>query len=263
MSVVTALQSSEAGNRLRRQVEDGLRAAIISGEYGPGERLRERHLIERFGVSRTLLREALRQIEAEGLVVSEAHRGAMVTTIGYEDAADIYEIRGALEAQACSNFADQGSASQRKLLQESYQRLDHAARDGDVGQMLAVKSEFYGIIIAGCGNRLIGEVLGQLNNRISLLRRASLAEKARIPDMLAEIAELVEAISAHDTRGAAVAALHHVRQAGRAALRTLRQNETVRNPPPSNIASMQPIAVQPGEPVRLVRTLKKATHEAS
>src|ERR1700733_2859126 len=94
---------------LRRRVEDALRQAIISGQFAPGDRLRERDLIELLKVSRTSLREALRQIEAEGLVALEPNRGPVVTTVTYEEVEEIYEVRSVLEAQACSGFAERGS----------------------------------------------------------------------------------------------------------------------------------------------------------
>src|SRR5262245_9679086 len=95
------VNNTESATPLRKQAEEGLRKAILSGQYDAGERLKERQLMESLGVSRTLLREALRQIEAEGLVTLVPNRGPVVSVLSYEDAEEIYEVRGILESQAC------------------------------------------------------------------------------------------------------------------------------------------------------------------
>ena len=98
------MNNVEIATPLRKQAEESLRKAILSGRYDAGERLKERQLMESLGVSRTLLREALRQIEAEGLVTLVPNRGPVVSVLSYEDAEEIYEVRGILESQACIGF---------------------------------------------------------------------------------------------------------------------------------------------------------------
>ena len=95
----------------RQQVLDGLRREIVSGRLAAGERITERSLIERFGVSRTVVREALRQIEAEGLVEIIPHRGPVVRKLKPSEAEDLYRIRGVLEGLAARLFAEQAPPS--------------------------------------------------------------------------------------------------------------------------------------------------------
>src|SRR5689334_22743137 len=85
---------------LRQQVDDGLRQAIISGRLAPGARLTERELTEMMGVSRTVIREALRQLESEGLVAIIPHKGPVVRALSLDEARDLYSIRAVLEGFA-------------------------------------------------------------------------------------------------------------------------------------------------------------------
>src|ERR1043166_9019014 len=112
-----AMSVVESATPLRKQAEESLRKAILSGRYDAGERLKERQLMESLGVSRTLLREALRQIEAEGLVTLVPNRGPVVSVLSYEDAEEIYEIRGILEAQACVGFVLRAASTHVRDLQ--------------------------------------------------------------------------------------------------------------------------------------------------
>jgi DNA-binding GntR family transcriptional regulator len=208
---------------LRRRVEDELREAIVGGRFRPGERLRERELVELLGVSRTSLREALRQIEAEGLIRLEPNRGPVVATIGYEEVEQIYAARGVLEALACQLFAENASHAELERLKAACESLVQAARDGDAERALQVKIAFYEVIFEGCGNRIVCQMLRQINNRTRLLRRLTLSEPDRLPDMASEIQEVVDAIARRDAERAWTAALHHVRRAGRIALRLVRQ----------------------------------------
>lgn len=208
---------------LRHQAENTLRKAILSGRFTPGDRLKERELIELLGVSRTLLREALRQIEAEGLIEIIPHRGPVVAVLSYEEAEEIYEVRGILEAQACTGFALRASSAHVKALDDAFEQLTIAARKGDVPGTLSWSDTFYDIIVAGCGNRVLGGMLKQLHNRIVLLRRTSLSESDRLPETLYELTSIADALKARDEAAAGKAALHHVRQASRAALRVLRK----------------------------------------
>lgn len=210
---------------LRRHVEDKLRDAIVSGRFMPGERLRERELVDLFGVSRTSLREALRQIEAEGLITLEPNRGPVVATIGYDEVEQIYVARGVLEALACRLFAETASQAELDRLKGCFQRLVEAADAQDADRALEVKRAFYDTIFAGCGNAIVCQMLRQINNRIRLLRRLTLSQPDRLPDMASEVREIVDAILARDPDRAWSASLHHVKRAARIALRLMRQAE--------------------------------------
>lgn len=225
LSVRKNLSPRPAGGSLRQHVEDALRKAITSGRFQSGEHLRERDLLQFLNVSRTSLREALRQIAAEGLIVLEPNKGPVVTSVSYEEAQEIYEVRGVLEAQACSSFAERGTSAQIASLREVFQQMTAAANAGDVRKTLELKNDLYKIILDGCGNQIIGQFLTQLYNRVMVLRRTSLSDPARMPEMIYEISALLDAFAAHDPKQAWSISMHHIRQAGRAALAVMRKNE--------------------------------------
>jgi DNA-binding GntR family transcriptional regulator len=214
---------TETAMPLRRKAEDALREKIIAGYFSPGERLKERELIELLGVSRTSLREALRQIEAEGLITLAPNKGPVVAKLSYEQAEEIYEVRNTLEAQACLGFAERASSKQINQLRACFELLRKQALSGDVEGTVSLSSDFYEIILEGCGNSLLRSMVTQIHNRIVLLRRTSLSEADRLPETLAELTQIYEALIARDGHAAGVASQHHVRQASRVALRVMRR----------------------------------------
>ena len=111
---------------LREQVVTWLRKSISEGRFEPGERLVERELCELTKVSRPLVREVLRQLEVEGLVVTVPQKGVIVVKITPAEAMQIYQVRGVLEGLAARLFAQNGTAAQKEALAENYKRLARA-----------------------------------------------------------------------------------------------------------------------------------------
>lgn len=210
---------------LRKEAEDELRRMILSGRFAPGERMKERELVELLGISRTSMREALRRIEAEGLITLEPNRGPAVTRVTYEQAEEIYEVRGSLEAQACAGFALRASSADVARLRQAHEALRVASAAGDVEGVLAGSDDFYGAILRGGGNSVLRDMLRQLQNRVVFLRRTSLSEAGRMPETFIELTAIFEALVARDEQGAAKASIHHVRQASRVALRAIRRKD--------------------------------------
>src|SRR5689334_11856309 len=95
---------------IREQIEQQLRQAITSGHFRPGDRLIERELCTLFGVSRASLREALRQLEGDGLLTNIPHKGLVVATMTKEQAFDVYQVRAVLEGLAGRLFAEQAGS---------------------------------------------------------------------------------------------------------------------------------------------------------
>jgi len=218
------VNNSEDAAPLRRQTEEDLRKAILAGRYNAGERLKERELMETLGVSRTLLREALRQIESEGLVTLVPNRGAIVAVLEYEQAEQIYEVRSILEAQACVDFALRATHAHLRELQDTFAKLKLCGDKGDIEGTLSFSTTFYDVILNGGGNKVLSSMLKLLHNRIVLLRRTSISEPDRLPETIAELTDIFNALCARDEVAAGKASVHHVRQAARTALRALRRN---------------------------------------
>ena len=127
------------------RVHDALRAAILEGEIAPGARLRAEALAERFGTSRTPIREALLMLEREGLVIVEPHRGAIVRSFDPADLLDLYEVRALIEPHAAARAATRITAEQ---LERMRTLCDKAERRGTkVADHIAYNEELHGIVV--------------------------------------------------------------------------------------------------------------------
>jgi DNA-binding GntR family transcriptional regulator len=211
---------------LRSHVENFLREAIMNGRFKPGERLRERELCELLDVSRPSLREALRKLEAEKLIKTVMHRGPVVASITPAEAADLYAIRALMESYAVHEFARLASDDAVEQLGQAVQQLHVEAAGGDRKQLLAAKARFYDVILDGCGNQLIREMLLGLLSRINLLRSTSFSRPDRLAESLQEIDHLFALIKARDASGAQEAARLHIINAEKAAMAVLNQPTT-------------------------------------
>jgi DNA-binding GntR family transcriptional regulator len=209
---------------LRIQVEDKLRQAISSGRFKPGQRLVERELCELIGVGRTSIREALRQLEAEGLITSYPHRGPVVSTISYDEAAQLYSVRGLLESFAGQEFAENGSAEDIAKLNQAVEDFAAAADSNSGSRLIAAKSAFYDCLMNGSGNVFVKQMLTSLHNRVTLLRMTSMTQPGRLKHSVAEIREIAAAINDRNGPKAAAACKHHIDMAAKVALEYLRKN---------------------------------------
>lgn len=205
---------------LRAQLVGQLREQIIAGRYSAGDRLIEKNLEAEHGVSRTVVREALRQLESERLVEIVPNVGPRVRGLTYDEVVDLYQVRSALESAACQLAAQGASIAQVRGLRAAYHHLARfAARKNTVADMIAEKNRFYDALIEASGNPIIGEMLGNVQARIAQLRSITLASADRTPHMLAELKKVVDAIEAGDPAAAVAASQAHVESAGQIALR--------------------------------------------
>jgi DNA-binding GntR family transcriptional regulator len=208
---------------VRRQVESKLRQAIVEGRFAPGEHLSDRSLKDMFQVSRTVVREAVRQLEAEGLIETIPHRGSFVKTLSAEEARQIYDVRGVLEALAARGFARYATEEQQDRLERTLDDL-RAMVDSPGGTLLIdLKQKFYAVMLEGCGNAYVQRMLNQILNHNTQLRRTSLSDPERLPHTIEELEALLAAFRARDEEAAWHASLAHVRNAAKVALEILQQ----------------------------------------
>jgi DNA-binding GntR family transcriptional regulator len=209
---------------VRRQVEERLRDAIISSRFPPGEHLSDRLLCEIFGVSRGVIREAVRLLEAEGLITLVPNRGPFVAYLSAAEATQVYEVRAVLEALAGQGFAERASTEEIAELRAVFEEIA-AIRPGSVDRMavLGLKRRFYDVMLRGCRNAYVARMLDQLLNRNSQLRATTLSDPSRLPQTVIEIRRIVEAIERRDREGAWLACREHVMKAAEVALRILNQ----------------------------------------
>jgi DNA-binding GntR family transcriptional regulator len=187
---------------LRQQVLEELRRAIIDGELAPGTRLIERDLCERLKVSRTVIRESLRQLESEGLVGMIANRGPVVRSLGMAEARELYAIRAVLEGLAARIFAEQATAAQIERLKNSVADIESAYRAQNPKMVIGAKGRFYAVLFEAAHGEVLGAMLATLNARISRWRVLGLTHPGRSPERSAQsvaaLRALVAAIAARD-----------------------------------------------------------------
>jgi DNA-binding GntR family transcriptional regulator len=210
-----ALHVERVAAPLREQVLDLLRREIVEMRLRPGQRLVERELVERTGVSRTTIREALRQLAAEGLVTTIPQKGAIVSVPSPREAAEVYEVRALLEGLAAREFVQNASDVQVEALRKAFDALELSVDADDPRVMLQAKNRFYDALFDGADNATVRSILGGLQARVSVLRARSLAAPGRPAESIVEIRAIVAAIERRDAEAAATAASRHVRQAGR------------------------------------------------
>jgi DNA-binding GntR family transcriptional regulator len=183
---------------LRQQVTDSLRTSILSGTLRPGQKLIERELCEEMHISRTVLREALQHLEAEGMIINEPPKGRVVIDISEEEAREIYDVRRAMEYLVAESFIRNATEGQIVRLREKLNRAGSLARPEDI---LTLEDEFTSDMLRAGGNKVAANILLQLNNRIVISRRLSSVAGISTDERLAELRALMSAIEARSTRG--------------------------------------------------------------
>lgn len=179
-----------------------LEADIVTGVFKPGDRLDEQTLADRFGVSRTPLREALSQLAATGLVTLLPRRGAFVASLGFRDIIERFEAMAALEAMAGGLAARRIDGPGRRALQAALDDCRAEAADGDSDTYYLANERFHHVIYAEAHNDFLGDEARRLHMRLKPYRRLQLRAGARVATSLAEHERIVEAIFAGDTAGA-------------------------------------------------------------
>ncbi|TPG39598.1 GntR family transcriptional regulator [Sphingomonas koreensis] len=206
---------------LRNQIIAAMRSAIETGILQPGARVIERDMCEQLNVSRTSLREALRELQALGVLSPTENRGLMVNTLTREDASNAYRIRGVLEALVAEQFIEHADEEEFDQLTIYGETLKKAYASGSVERMLRSKRAFYDCMCSGAQNALAFDLINRLTLRTSSLRSKSLARSDRQQQSVKEIDAILDAIARRDVAAAHAAAAAHVAHAAESALGTL------------------------------------------
>jgi DNA-binding GntR family transcriptional regulator len=205
---------------LREQVVTLVRDAILGFRLQPGQRLVERELVEQLGVSRATVREVLRELAVEGLVTVVPQRGAIVTALSPDEAADLYEMRASLEALAVRRFVQRATPEQVAALRAAVGEIERTA-ESDPQDQLPAKDRFYEVLFTGSNSAPLQQTLAGLQARVRLLRATSLSEPGRPQQAAAELRAVVDAVEAGDADAAAAACARHIENAARTALARL------------------------------------------
>lgn len=219
------LRIDHPATTLREIAVEKLRNAIIAGRFSGGDRLVERSLCDQLGVSRSVVREAIRYLEAEGLVEIRPRGGPVVARLDWRQARQIYDIRLLLEAEAAADCARKADAAVKARLRAALADLQAAFFDAAPQRLYAATTTFYEAIFGAAGHDIAWEIVQRLNSRISRLRALTLATTNRSISGPAHMARICEAICDNDPEAATDAVREHLRDAAEIARRLLEAGE--------------------------------------
>jgi GntR family transcriptional repressor for pyruvate dehydrogenase complex len=200
--------------------------AIQRGEYAPGERLpSERELVQMLGVSRVSVREAIRSLEALGVVRVEHGKGAFVSDrrsglgqplsrwlmLHRDEVLELYEVRAALDQLAAQSAAERRDAESLSKTRAAHEALAHAVAAGaSAEQLILLDLDFHLALIEASGNRLLYDLLFDLHTYLAEARRYSFGLPSRPPQSVAEHARILDAVTRGDAAGARRATRRHL-----------------------------------------------------
>jgi DNA-binding GntR family transcriptional regulator len=187
-----------ARRNLHEETADRIRVLILDGELPPGKRISEKALCDRFGISRTPVREALKALATEGLVTITPNRGASVTEITNAELADAFPVMGALEGLAGELAACRMSDREIETVANLHAlMLDHVAARA-LGPYFTVNQRIHQAIVAGARNAVLQDQYDQLSARMRLARyRANMSDE-RWAQAVAEHEQMLAALQARD-----------------------------------------------------------------
>ncbi len=212
----------QTGSSLRGKVFTRLQNDILNGKYEPGESLVETKLSEELGVSRTPVREAIRQLELEGLVQSIPNKGVTVNGISSQDIEDIYTIRMLIEGLAARWAAEKITPAELRELKEALELEEFYTRKNDAGQLMHFDSRFHDIVFKASKSKPLMQTLSTFHHYVQRARNASLTNPDRAKQVLREHKAILQAIMEHDADKAEKLTTDHVRNAS---LNLLQQKE--------------------------------------
>ncbi|MFI6450912.1 GntR family transcriptional regulator [Streptosporangium amethystogenes] len=205
------------------RVAHQLRARITQGNLMPGAVLSESALAQEFGVSRTPIREALKQLQTEGMVVIKPRVGTFVSAPSRLEINELFEVKEILEGAAARLFAARGNIPELELLRENVRRSDEAVAAGDLDRFVALVHEYHDLIITGAGNSKLTQHYRTLMNQLLYSRfvHMSLRRSGRAPQSDHEHQSILQAIEARDGVTAERLMRDHVRASQQALMDVL------------------------------------------
>ena len=198
--------NNSLGSKVYRQIRDN----ILSGKYITNEELKEKNIGEELGVSRTPVREALRQLELEGLVSIITNKGAFVVGVSLEDIKDIFEMRVLLEGLCAKKAAMNITQEQIEQLDENICLAKFHAQNKHYDKLVMQDSKFHEILYEASGSRELNKILKDYHEYVARVRKISLEDETRINESVSEHKKIAEAIKKHDCDLAEKCARMHI-----------------------------------------------------
>lgn len=183
---------------LREIVFSTMRLAIIEGDFKPGQRLMEVQLAEQMGVSRTPVREAIRKLELEGLVVMVPRKGAYVAGLSSEDIKEVVEIRAVLEGFAAKKASQNSTTSDIERLEAILKSFEEAVKENNIVDLINYDTDFHDVIYKTAKNSKLIQMLNGLREQVQRYRVAYFTQIHDIQKLLQEHRSMLDAIIAKD-----------------------------------------------------------------
>ncbi|CAI0721243.1 GntR family transcriptional regulator [Serratia ficaria] len=210
---------------LRELALTKVRQAIIAGYFKAGDRLVERQLTEQLGVSRSVVREVIRYLEAEGLIETLPKKGPIVAVLNWESAEQIYNIRMLLEQEAARDCAKLANDEDKKRLHTQLLQIAQASREQDDIKRVEASQAFYETLFHVAKHTIAWEIVQRLNSRISRLRALTLASPERQVAGFERMSRIYDAIAGNDPAQAKQAVYDHLTEASQLAKQILSRPE--------------------------------------
>ena len=195
---------------LRDVVFNTLRQAILKGELAPGERLMEIQLAEKLGVSRTPIREAIRKLELEGLVLMIPRKGAEVARISEKSLRDVLEIRRSLEELAIELACERMTQEELKELEEAQKKFGDAIETGEAMAIAETDEHYHDLIYQGTGNDKLVQILNNLREQMYRYRLEYIKDKDKRQILLLEHDHILKALQGRNISEAKMAVREHI-----------------------------------------------------
>ena len=209
---------------LREIVYEELKMQILTGKITPGTRMMEVELAESMGVSRTPIREAIKQLEKEGLVTIEPRKGAYASQISVKDMVDILEVRQDMEGLAAHMAAYRMTPKQMKQLEAISIGYNKAVEDSNMMDMIKYDTEFHNLIVESCNNNILKMMIDQLQELLLRFRYVYYDNIKRVEKMPSEHTMIMEAIKDGRSDAARAAAEMHIER-----IKEMVMNDTIRH----------------------------------
>lgn len=209
-----------AGVSLSRWVFRQIEQSILSGEYAPGEALVETKLSAKLGVSRTPVREALCQLELDGLVHNTPNKGTVVVGVSERDIDDIYTIRSLIEGMAARWAAEYITEQEISELTENVELQEFYLARADIERVRTLDDRFHAILYDACRSRIIRQMLSNLHHHILQARADSLYSEGRASAAVAEHRKILSALQERDGAAAEQCTCEHIVNAKKNMFRT-------------------------------------------
>jgi DNA-binding GntR family transcriptional regulator len=203
---------------LREKILEYIRDAIISGALKAGSRVSEPELAERYGISRTPIREAFRQLESEGYLTVIPRRGAIVSEFTQKDVEDFYAIKSILEGYAARMACEKLTGKELDRLEANNKRLNELAEQNDIKTFFKVHNDFHDMFIKAADNEKLRELITSVVTRFQRLRFMSLSLPGRMKIAVQEHQKIIEAFRRKDSDTAEMLVRKNAEYGGRVLL---------------------------------------------